>query len=247
MESPSVHETDAAPADRLRRWTPLLAALLLLALTGCAHTRPDLPAYDKEAEVRTLSSAVTLSVRTAAGGIGGNGYLLFQQPDSFRLVMLTPFGTPAIDSYAVGSRLTFLIPSRNMGYSGTVDELPDRAGMEGWRLLRWVLAGDPLRIATGPALLEHNDPLLGKVSVRYDEDGLLLEKLTEAGDRAFYSDYRTADGIPFPGRLTVHDRHGGQATVEFEEPELNRPLADDAFSPKLESLTILPLQEFKGN
>jgi hypothetical protein len=163
------------------------------------------------------------------------------------MVMLTPFGTPAIDSYAVGSRLTFLVPSRQMAYAGTVNDLPDQAGMEAWRLLRWVVDGDPLRIPTGPAMLERDDPVLGTISSRYDEDGLLLEKQTEAGDRAFYSDYRSAGDIPFPGRLTIHDRHGGQATIEFEEPELNIPLADNAFSPNLDGVTILPLQEFKGN
>jgi hypothetical protein len=118
--------------------------------------------------------------------------------------------------------------------------------MEGWRLLRWVVDGDPFRIVEGPALLERSDPLLGKVTVRYDGDGLLTEKQTGNGDRAGYGDYRTVDGIAFPGRLTISDHQGGQVTVEFDEPEVNRPLADDAFTPLLEGVTLLPLTEFKG-
>jgi hypothetical protein len=239
-------ETHTLPAGRSLRWLQLLAVLALTVLTGCAHTAPPLPPFQDGVVLETISSAITLSVKSPEGSIGGSGYLLYRRPDSFRLVMLTPFGTTALDSYAVGSRLTFLVPSRSVAYVGDADELPRRAGMEGWRLLRWVVDGDPLRIPAGPARLERNDPLLGTVSARYDADGLLAEKQTGEGDRAVYADYRVVDGIPFPARLTVNDRHGGEVRVEFDEPELNRPLAEDAFTPLLQGLTPLPLTEFKG-
>jgi hypothetical protein len=220
-------------------------AILLLMLAGCAHRGPVLPPY-QESPLESLSSSVSLSVSTPAGVRNGNGHLLYRRPDSFRLVMLTPFGSVALDSYAIGPRLTLLIPAKALAYSGTADELPDRAGIEGWRLLRWVVDGDPFRLPAGPNRLEREDPLLGKVTARYDEEGLLAGKETATGERAEYGDYRIVDGIPFPGRLAIFDRLGGRITVEFDEPELNRPLEDDAFTPRLEGFTVLPLTEFPG-
>jgi hypothetical protein len=228
-------------------WRRLPALTLLLTLTGCAHRGPVLPPYQEEVPIDSISSAVSLSVSTPVGGSGGSGHLLYRRPDSFRLVVLNPFGSVALDSYAVGSRITFLIPSKNLAYSGTTDELAGRAGMQGWRLLRWVVSGDPLRIPAGPARRERDDPLLGKVTARYDEDGLLAEKGTASGDQAEYGDYRVVDGIPFPGRIAISDAHGGRVTVEFDEPELNRPLEEDAFTPRLEGITTLPLTEFSGS
>lgn len=219
--------------------------LMVALLSGCATVPPPLPPHRLDVALETLSSPVTLSVHSDKGGLSGSGHLLYRRPDSFRLVLLTPFGTTAFDLCAVGDRITFLLPAKGVAFSGMVDELPRKAGFDGWRLLKWVLAGDPLARQGGAATMERLEPELGPVTVVYGADGLLAEKRTDAGDRISYSEFGVVAQMALPFRLEIVDRQGGRASLELEEPELNSVLEEGAFSPPLEGMTVLPLAALK--
>jgi outer membrane lipoprotein-sorting protein len=218
---------------------------MVALLSGCASAPRPLPPHRLDVAMETLSSPVSLSVHSEKGGLSGSGHLLYRRPGSFRLVLLTPFGTTAFDFCAVDDQITFLLPAKGIAFSGTVDELPRKAGFDGWRLLKWVLAGDPLARQGGAATMERQESALGAVTVVYGADGLLAEKRTAAGDRISYSEFGVVAEMALPFRLEIVDRQGGRATVELEEPELNSVLDEGAFNPSLVGMTILPLSELK--
>lgn len=90
-------------------WTPhrrlpvaygflFLLALLILTTLGCATAPKPREPFIPGATVETLASGISLSVTSLEGSTGGTGYLLYRRPDSFHVVMLTPFGTTAWSS-----------------------------------------------------------------------------------------------------------------------------------------------------
>ena len=122
----------------------LLKHLLpLLLLTACATFATPPLDYRPGAVVETLSSAVSLSVHATDSSMGGSGYLVFRRPDQLHLVVLSPFGTTMMEAFALGDRITLIYPSRSTAYVGRFDELPDKGGLQGWRLMRWVMDADP--------------------------------------------------------------------------------------------------------
>lgn len=220
--------------------------LLFLLLAGCA-TAPKPPLVFKPgAAVETLTASVGLSVKTPTGGTGGNGYLLYRKPERFRMVMLTPFGTTALEFNASGDNVVLSIPSRGTAYAGTFADLPERNGLQAWRLMRWAVEGSPLfdpdrAGATVRGKLEGSRTL-----EMYDDQGLLQRKVTEEGNEVLYKEYQSIDGVPFPSVIEFNDSRGARVKITFREPEINQPLEEDALAPQLEGLTILPLAEFRG-
>jgi hypothetical protein len=70
-------------------------------------------------------------------------------------------------------------------------------------------------------------------------------KVSAAGDEVVYSDYRPVDGIAVPGGIAITTADGSGLSLTFDEPEINRPISADIFSPQLDGYEILPLVDFK--
>lgn len=225
-----------------------LSLFLILAVTlvaGCA-TVPQLQApLVAGATVETLAATVSLSVRTPDGSTGGNGYLLYRRPDRFHLVMLTPFGTTALEFFAAGERITVLLPSKGHAYVGTFADLPTKGGLQGWRMMQWVVEGDPLYLPAAAGRTEERADEGGATLTTYGPDGLLERKRSSRGEVA-YRNYRSLDGVPFPGLVEFSDNHGVRVKISFDDPEVNTPLDEAALTPVLEGMTVIPLADLKG-
>ena len=228
-----------------RRARCRLSLVALILLAGCAAPpKAPLTGLVPGLEVETLQSAITISVKTADRSMGGRGFLVFKRPDRFHLAVLSPFGPTLADIYSDGERLTCVIPARRTAYSGRFDELPDRDGLKAWAMMRWVVERTP---PPGPALVrEHVNGSGIRERLFYDEQGLLVRKETEAGDRVAYGDFRNVDGVALPEAIELGNEKGDMVRVVFSDPEVNRPVAEGALQPRLEGLSVLPFSSFKG-
>ena len=226
------------------RFNHIFSLFLLFALlAGCAATPRQPLALRADAAVETLAAMVSLSVKTPEGGTGGNGYLVYQRPDRFHLVMLTPFGTTVVEFFASDDRVTLIVPSKGTAYAGAFADLPEKNGLQGWRLMRWVVEGTPLHnpAAAGSSLRNGQGDM-----VIYDAEGLLERKVGANGDEVAYRQYQSIDGVPFPSIIEFTERSGVRVKIAFDEPEINKPLENGALQPRLDGLTILPLSGFTG-
>ena len=219
---------------------------LLLIFTACATITTNPPvSFRPGAVVETISSPVSLSIHASEGSTGGRGYLVFRRPDQLHLVVLSPFGTTMMEAFALGDRITLIYPSRSTAYVGRFDELPDKGGLQGWRLMRWVMDADP---SEGIPLSE-TVKRIGKLGFSEKvtfENGLITSKESSAGDHVYYSMYQAVDGVPFATELEMRSGLDDRIRITLNEPEINTPLDDAVFAPQLDGLTILPLSAIKG-
>ncbi|WP_306535012.1 outer membrane lipoprotein LolB [Geobacter sp.] len=222
-----------------------LLTFLILVTLGCAAVPKPREPFIPGATVDTLATAVSLSVTTPEGSTGGTGYLLYRRPDRFHLVMLTPFGTTALEFFARGDRVTVLLPSKGLAYEGSFKDLPVKGGLQGWRMMRWVVEGDPFLVPGTAGTVERTDAEGRTTVARYDEDGLLQRKNSVDGE-AVYRDYQSVGGVPFPATIEFSDHKGVQVKISFDEPEVNGPVDDGALTPNLVGLTLLPLSSLAG-
>ena len=219
-----------------------LIVSVLFFITACATTPRPLTGLVPERELQTLQSPVHVSIRQGESSRGGRGYLIFQRPDRFHLVILSPFGQSLFEIYSDAARLVCLYPSEKVAYRGNISDLPE--GVRLWGLMRWVVERAP----TGPSAGEReNITSEGRHErVVYDERGLALRRIDGEGNRVIYRDYGSVDGIAFPLGIEIADRQGTTVSVTFDEPELNRPLEDGVLDPPLETVRVLPLSALAG-
>ena len=221
----------------------ILPVLLVIAgITGCAPKRLPPLLFTRGAVVESVQSEVSLSFSSPQGSGGGRGYLIFQKPDRSHLIVLTPFGTTVMEAFTGGNRLTIVIPSKEIAYGGTFDEIPARAGLQGWKALRWIVEGEPAGsgIPDGEAIRVNRE---GKrETVRYNSDGLIIRKVTDEGDEVVYREYRSFEGVPFPTTIEFQDKRGSTLKIGFDEPEINKPLAESALQPRLDGMTLLSIK-----
>jgi hypothetical protein len=225
------------------RWSLLLVTALLLAACAAVPKPVSLPVPGKE--VDTLQSPVSIAVKAGGKSIGGRGYLVYQRPDRFHLVLLSPFGLTLFEIFTAGDRITCLIPSKETAYDGNVNELPDQSALRSWGLMRWVAERPP---ATGPVPGVRNGtaPDGRRELVTYDERGLIQMKEDEDGNRVTYGDYTGVNGVALPATVVISDRRGDTVRIVFDEPEVNQPVDESALTPRLEGMTVLPLSDFRG-
>ncbi|MBW4053919.1 MAG: outer membrane lipoprotein LolB [Proteobacteria bacterium] len=221
--------------------------LPLLLLTACATVPAPPIDYRPGAVMSTLSSAVSLSIHAAqSGSMGGSGYLLFRRPDELHLVVLSPFGTTMMEAFALGDRMTLIYPSRSTAYVGRFDELPDKGGLQGWRLMRWVMDADPGKDGQPiNGTVERTGTLGCSEKVTY-ENGLITAKESARGDLVRYSKYAVVNGVPVAAQLDLRNERDDRIRITLDEPEVNTPLDDAVFVPHLDGLTVLPLSALKG-
>jgi hypothetical protein len=224
----------------------LLKHLLpLLLLTACA-TIPAPPIdYRSGAVVETLSSAVSLSIHASDCSMSGSGYLVYRRPDQLHLVVLSPFGTTMMEAFALGDRITLIYPSRSTAYIGRFDELPEKGGLQGWRLMRWVMDADPSEGKRLSETVERINKSGFSEKVTF-ENGLVTSKESSAGDHVYYSKYSAVNGVPVAAELDLRNGRDDRIRITLDEPEVNTPLEDAVFVPRLDGMTILPLSAIKG-
>lgn len=234
-----------AVKDPMIRLMRAALVLLVCTLTACATVPRPRAVFTPGATVATLAATVTVSVKTPDGNTGGNGYLIYRQPDRFHLVMLTPFGTTALEFFANDDRVTVLLPTKNVAYVGSFADLPAKGGMQGWKMMRWVVDGTPLLAPAERSRTEEVDDAGRRTALTYDRDGLLERKQADDGEVS-YRDYQSIDGVPFPSVIEFHDQQGVRVKISFEEPEINKPVEEAALTPNLEGMTLLPLAALQG-
>ncbi len=223
-----------------------ITVFLSLFITSCATApKPVLPVKPGN-EVETLQSLVTLSVKNAAGSMGGRGYLIFKRPDRFHLAVLSPFGFTLMELFINGERITCLVPAKQAAYSGTFADLPDRNALKGWSIMRWVIENQPAENAGFVGERKQVGADGRKETLFYDARGLLLRKTSEDGDQVSYNDYRQINGVAFPASIELRNRLGETVKVTFDEPEINQPVDDSSLAPSLDGIEVLPITEFKG-
>jgi hypothetical protein len=224
------------------RWLKLLLPFLLLS--ACVTATPPLD-YRPGAVVETLSSAVSLSIHAADGSMSGSGYMVFRRPDQLHLVVLSPFGTTMMEAFALGDRITLVYPSKSMAYVGGFDELPDKGGLQGWRLMRWVMDADPRDSDRLSGTVERMSKLGFSEKVTY-EHGLVTVKESPDGDHVYYGAYSLVNGVPLAAELDIRNRRDDRIRMVLDEPEVNTPLEDAVFAPHLDGMTVMPLAAVQG-
>jgi len=221
-----------------------LLLLLLASLAGCAAAPKPLVGLVAGKEAETVQSTISIAIRTPEVSRGGRGYLLFKRPDRFHLAILSPFGLTLLEVFSDGERLTCLVPSKGTAYSGRIADLPAREGLRTWGLMRWVVEKPPV---AGPALKRDHVTADGRrETVYYDEQGVVLRKVTEDGDQVAFSDYQVYDGVAFPSVMDLTTAGGESVRITFDEPELNNPVEEKALVPDLDGVNVLPFSAFNG-
>lgn len=222
----------------------LMSVVCLLLSSGCAFTPRVALDYTPGAVVETLSSSVSLSIHAADSSMGGHGYMVFRRPDQLHLVVLSPFGTTMMEAFALGEQITLVYPSQMTAYSGRFDELPEKGGLQGWRMMRWVMDAD-----AGDKHLNGTVERMGKLGfsemVTY-ENGLVTSKVSPAGDQVYYGRYAVVSGVPVAAEVEVRNARDDRVRLTLDEPEINTPLDAVAFTPQLAGMTILPLSAIQG-
>jgi outer membrane lipoprotein-sorting protein len=234
--------------QRKFHWTLFLTALCLafLLAAGCATLpKPQVP-FRPGATLETVAAMVTISVKTPQGNTGGHGYMVYQRPDRFHLAMLTPFGTTALETYSSDDRITIVIPSKGVAYSGAFAEMPEDSPLGGWRVIRLMAVDKPLFDPVKKGTSEKSSNASGEITSFYDAQGLLERKKFSGGEEVFFRDYQSAEGVPFPSVIEFIDRNGARVKITFDEPEINKPVDNAALVPNLEGITLLSLASFRG-
>ena len=216
----------------------------LLLLSACSASLPAL-AYNPAVSVETLSAAVSLSISSADLNLSGSGFLVYRRPDQLHLVVLSPFGTTLMEVFARGERITLLYPGNSTAYVGHIDELPDKGGLQGWRMMRWIMDAAPSSSVGFKGTIERTGVNGRQEYVTYD-NGLITTKKNGEGDQVYYSRYAVVNGAPLAAELDLRNSRNDQVRLVLEEPEVNTPLDEAAFLPMLDGITILPLSALKG-
>jgi len=178
--------------------------------------------------------------------MSGNGFMVYRRPDQLHVVILSPFGSTFMEAFVQGDRVTLVYPSNAIAYSGPVSDLPQKNGMLGWSMMRWIMDADP-SAASGVmnGTVERSGKQGGKEKVTF-ENGLITAKVSAAGDRVYYSNYTVINRVPLATEIDLRNAREDRVLLNLSEPEVNTPLDDAALLPRLDGMTVLPLTELKG-
>jgi hypothetical protein len=222
----------------------VLLLAVVLVTTGCATTPLVLLDFKPGATVESLSSSVSLSIHSSEHSMSGHGFMVFRKPDQLHLVVLSPFGTTLMEAFSLGDRITLVYPSQTVAYVGGFDELPEQGGLQGWRMMRWVMEVD------APVDRQLNGTVerlgkLGFVEKVTFENGLVTSKVSPEGDQVYYEKYKVFNGVPVATVVEMRNARDDRIRLTLDEPEVNTPLDDIVFLPRLEGMRVLPLSEVK--
>lgn len=223
----------------------VIIAALLAACSAPGRQMPPLVDAMRPGEVvETVSSAVTLSLRTTERNLAARGVMLYRRPDQLRLALLSPFGTTIMEALVNGEQLTLSYPSSGVAYQGAINELPAATGQRGLAMLHWVLDSDPPANAAANGVFSRpaSRGAVEQVSV---QEGLVVEKSLSSGERVRYRDYRSHNGVPLAHELLMESAEGDRIRLTLEEPDVNQPLDEQSFLIPLAGLRLLPLSHLK--
>lgn len=231
----------------LRLLTPLKSLMLLaflVSVSACATAPRPLTGIVPGREIETISSAVQVSARSGEHGTSGRGFFLFKKPDRFNLAVVNPFGLSVLEVFGASDRLTYLVPSTEVAYSGLISELPETTPLKSLGMMEWVLASPAAPAGLAPGTREFSTDAGERLYL--DARGLVERRVSPQGDQISYKNYRNVNGIAFPESIEIAGRFGGTLKIVFDDPELNQPIEDEALTPNLTGYRLLPLWEFKG-
>ncbi len=225
---------------------PLIYLLSMSAfLSGCLPLHVPVEAtYIPGAVVTSLSSSVSLSYASPDRSISGSGVLMYRKPDQMRVVILSPFGSVLQEVYVSGDQVTIIDPGNGIAFSGVQADLPDKGDFSGWRYIHWLIDIDPFDPSRKSADIERVNRF-GQSEHATFEKGLLTSKSTTPGGSVTYAGYTAAQGASLPLEITYETVAKEKFTLLLEDPEVNAPFADDAFSPSLSKLRVYPLSSLK--
>lgn len=224
----------------------LLIPALLLSFSACATVPKPMPSAKPGKQVETLQSEVSLSVRSGDKSLGGRGYLVFKQPDSFHLAVFSPFGFTLMELFVADERITCLIPMKQKAYQGLISDIPSGNALKGWGMMRWVVETPPAPEGKKSGTQNYLSPDGKKEILCYDDRGLLASKTNTEGDKVVYRDYHDRNGVAFPSSIEISNAKGDTVRILFDEPEVNQPVEDGVLTPALEGVEVLPLSAFRG-
>ena len=223
-----------------------LVLLMTALLSGCLPARkPAGVNYVSDTVVSTLSSDVSLSYTSSERSISGSGLLMYRKPDQMRVVILSPFGSVLQEIYVSGELVTIIDAGNGIAFSGIHADLPVKGDFSGWRHIHWLIDIDP----PDPSRRTVSDRRVnrfGEAEQAEYENGLLTSKKTAAGGVVRYGGYTDVQGVPFPLKITYITAAGETFTLLLEDPEINVPFADSAFTPDLSKLRVYPLSALRG-
>jgi outer membrane biogenesis lipoprotein LolB len=223
-----------------------LSTLIIFTLLSACATTPMPPlTYNQGAVVQSLSTGVSLSMQSAEQGMAGSGFMVYRRPDKVHLIILSPFGTTLFEVFTLGDQITLVYPSQGIAYSGHVKQLPEKAGSQGWHLMRWVMDSDPLGISKPNGTYERRNHQ-GQVEKITVEQGLITTKANPNGDQVYYGGYSVISGVPIAAEIEIHNKMDDRIRIKLQEPEINIPLDDAAFVPRLDGLKLLPLSAIES-
>ncbi|MBJ6750188.1 lipoprotein insertase outer membrane protein LolB [Geomonas anaerohicana] len=228
-----------------KRLRPLLLIVLLIGaatLTGCATVKKPLTGLVPGRGITTVQSSVSLSATSGERSSAGRGYLVYQAPDLYHLLILSPFGQTMLEAFGEDDRFTCVIPSKQVAFTGLLSELPEQSALKSLQLFRWVMAPSPLPV---PGPLKEKVEVAG-TTYYFDEVGMLERKVAPSGDKVSYQGYQSLDGVPFPETIEIRNATGGEVRIVFDEPQLNAPVEASTLKPELSGMAVYPLSEFRA-
>lgn len=235
----------------LYRLKPVVLAAVFVMLTallsGCVGKTPftDNAQLVPGRVVETLSSSVTLSLRSAEKHISGRGFMVYRRPDQMRLILLSPFGTTVMEAQLAGDRLTLAYPADGVAYQGRIKDLPAATGQRGFTMLRWVLDSEPPVGAPASGVVEQQASQGGQEQITI-KDGVVLEKSLKSGELVRYRNHTVLAGVRLPLELQMESAEGDRIRLVLEEPEVNTELEEQMFTVPLNGLRLFPLSQLKA-
>ncbi|SJZ95607.1 Outer membrane lipoprotein LolB [Trichlorobacter thiogenes] len=222
--------------------------IILSALLSACATKPlftDNSQVVPGRVVETLSSSVTLSLRTGEKNISGRGFMVYRRPDQMRLILLSPFGTTVMEAQLAGERLTLTYPADGVAYQGQIKDLPPATGQRGFAMLRWVLDSEPPIGAPASGVVEQQASQGGQEQITI-KNGLVLEKSLKSGEQVRYRNHTVLAGVRLPLELQMESAEGDRIRLVLEEPEVNTELEEPMFNVPLQGLRLFPLSQLKA-
>lgn len=225
----------------------MLSLLLSLSfiISGCIAVRtPAELIVTSGAVVKTLSSNVSLSYAAPDRSNSGSGVIMYRKPDQIRVVILSPFGSVFQEVYVSGELVTIIDVGNGIAFSGSYLDLPDKGDFSAWRNIHWLIDIDPPEPSRSTYTIERINRF-GHPEKASFEKGLLISKTAAIGGRVSYGRYITVHGVAIPLEITYETDTKGKFTILLEDPDINVPFADTAFTPDLSKLHVYPLSRLK--
>jgi outer membrane lipoprotein-sorting protein len=223
----------------------VLLSLLTVFVSGCIAVRQTSePVIMNSAVLEAFSSNASLSYSSPDRSLSGSGVLMYRKPEQIRAVILSPFGSVLQEVYVSGKLVTIIDSGNGVALSGSSADLPVKGDFSGWRYIHWLVEIDPPDPSRRTETIARFNRF-GQSEQAVFENGLLIAKSTDAGGCVRYGNYRSVQGVAFPLEITYKSGAGETFTIRFEDPEINPPFAEGAFTPNLGKLRMYPLSSLK--